>query len=119
VKNWERIDEKNFTFRIESHDYYAEVEVFKIAAWFGPTDRLEYERKGAKSSDDTTDDLDNSQRCISGSIKWDGCSNLRIFPDENFVHFCGKSAAVEFGELFGRLYELVKERISVDEGCYE
>lgn len=40
---------------------------------------------------------------ISGSVKWDGCSNWDF--GDGFGHFCSATEAFETGELFAHLYE--------------
>lgn len=47
-----------------------------------------------------------------GSVKWDGCSNIK-FPetDEVMLHFCSKEAVEQFGQALARLYDLAKNMI--------
>lgn len=53
-----------------------------------------------------------AQVFLSGSIKWDGCSNLQFDEQDNVcLHFCGKKAAMNVGVLLGRLYELAEKHM--------
>lgn len=44
-----------------------------------------------------------------GSIKYDGCSNWHFEGDNYQIHFCGETAAKNFGILLNRLYEIAME----------
>lgn len=69
-----------------------------------------FARRGAIHSLDTTYELDDAQRVFSGSIKWDGCSDIDFFPDEEGNnHFCGKQSAIDLGLLLGEAYGFAKE----------
>lgn len=100
-----------------ANEFVVNIEAFRVVGEvhseggveFDPP-RKEYERKGATNSMDTTPNLDEAQRVIEGSIKWDGCSNLNFFPDEKgYVHFCGKNGAVVMGNLLAAMYDEAKE----------
>lgn len=71
-----------------------------------------FERRGATSGMDTVYNPDEAQRVISGSIKWDGCSNITLFEDEQgFVHFCGKDGAAMYGKLLEEIYNIATAQI--------
>lgn len=47
---------------------------------------------------------------LSGSIKWDGCSNLQFDEQEScMLHFCSRKGASNVGVLLERLYDLARE----------
>ena len=46
---------------------------------------------------------DEKSKIISGSIKWDGCSNLL---SHEVIHFCGYKSIDEFGKLLKALHYL-------------
>ena len=102
---------------IGTNDYYVDVvawavtgEVYEeMEVEFDPPKRI-YERKGATSSLDTTYDLGEAQRVFEGFIKWDGCSDLTIYPDEDGNnHFCGAQSARSLGLVISAAYDLAKE----------
>lgn len=49
---------------------------------------------------------DYAEPIISGSIKWDGCSNWDFSKQ---YHFCSKTDAKNFGDLLPKLYEWASE----------
>lgn len=106
---------KNYVVRVlheNEEDCHVDVEVFAIAAEDEDEKPL-FERRGATNSMDVTEDIENAQRVFNGMIKWDGCSHLNFFPDEEgYVHYCGKSSAVQLGELVGFVYDKAREEMA-------
>ena len=81
-----------------------------------------FERRGATASNDTTNLLDEAQRVFEGTIKWDGCSDIRFYPDEGgYSHYCGRPGACDLGFLMDNAYSLAKEVMGdkVYEECFE
>jgi hypothetical protein len=65
---------------------------------------------GWTSSVETIETIEGAQVYLSGSIKWDGCSNMQFDEQEKaMLHFCGKSNAMNIGTLLERLYDLAAE----------
>lgn len=61
---------------------------------------------------DGTPDPAQAATFLRGSIKWDGCSNLRFDgQDETMLHFCGADHAAGVGRLLQRMYEIAAETI--------
>lgn len=54
----------------------------------------------------TTGQFDEAEKSLSGSIKWDGCSNWDFHTEACAAHFCGRKDAVGIGRLMGHLYDL-------------
>lgn len=55
--------------------------------------------------------LDNSEPWLTGSIKWDGCSNW-IFRDQEHgvaIHFCDRPR--ELSALFEKMYDIAKREL--------
>lgn len=73
-----------------------------------------YNRDGYKSSPDPVEDRAEAQVFMSGSIKWDGCSDITI--DDEPLHFCGRSSMEEFTALLPAIYDLAAELIPSYEG---
>lgn len=107
--NYEKISQfKNYLIRVRhenADDCHVDVEVFAIAAEDEDEKPL-FEKKGSTCSMDVTEDINDAQRVIEGMVKWDGCSHLNFFPDEEgYVHYCGRTSAVQLGELIGLVYD--------------
>lgn len=106
-RDWEDID---YLCVVEAHSNYADLKVYKVVG--RGDDGPIFLKRGWNSSADIVDDLALAQVYLSGSIKWDGCSNLRFDEqDDTMLHFCGKQAAVDTGTLLGRLYDMAAEII--------
>lgn len=56
------------------------------------------------------------EECLTGTIKWDGCSN---FQHGICLHFCGRAMAKEFGELLQKLYDVAAELLPEHAENYE
>jgi hypothetical protein len=52
------------------------------------------------------EDINKAAVYMSGSVKWDGCSNLTFDEQERVaLHFCGKENAMHIGALLGAIYD--------------
>jgi hypothetical protein len=89
---------------------------FKIYKILGKTESgvKAYNRNGYESSPDLVEDRASAQVMLSGSIKWDGCSDLTI--DDEPLHFCGRQHMEEFTALLSAIYDLAAELIPSYEG---
>jgi hypothetical protein len=113
--SWEDIQ---YTAVMEAHEAYVDLKVYHIV---GEGDSFLYEIMGEPCGR-MTEDLAIAQVFLSGSIKWDGCSNLQFDAQEHcMLHFCGKKAATDVGVLLGRLYEMAWEMMpgTTDRGLFE
>lgn len=63
-----------------------------------------YEKKGATSSEDTTEDIKEAQPMVHGTIKWDTCSHV-YFGDEGYIHMCGGFNWRNFREILDRVFK--------------
>lgn len=73
-----------------------------------------YNRDGYESSPDPVEHRSLAQAALSGSIKWDGCSDITI--DDEPLHFCGRANAQEFAAVLSAIYDLAAELIPSYEG---
>lgn len=73
-----------------------------------------YNRHGYESSLDPVEDRSAAQVMLSGSIKWDGCSDLTI--EDEPLHFCGRSDIEEVAKVLSAIYDLAAELIPSYEG---
>lgn len=74
----------------------------------GANDELYYRIKDSVSSTDTTNSLDMSEVMAEGSLKWDGCLNLKF---NEYMHFCNKEDAIKLTKIIERLYDEGATRI--------
>lgn len=65
-----------------------------------------FHRKGSVCQPDPVNTFEESEPYITGSVKWDGCSNWNF--DENdraMLHGCDKKDIVRFGLILGECWE--------------
>lgn len=121
----------------EAYEHWLDVKVYKCYLWCGLQEAewdgvtpltpgespagYAFHRAGARSSPDPVYKTNEAEVFLSGSIKWDGCSNLRFdHQDRVMLHFCGKQEAMDIGILLGWLYELAAEMVpAFDESLAE
>ncbi len=72
-----------------------------------------FQKKGSPSSPDYEPDLQKAEMYLEGSIRFDGCSNLR-FLREGYLHFCGKADAIRIGDIMKQLYTMAAEMMQRD-----
>jgi hypothetical protein len=93
----------------ESRTYCA-FDVFKIIGKADSGKCYYYERKGATSSGDWVDTIEEAGKFLHCSIKWDGCSDWHFDEqDDCMIHFCGKNHMKEMHKLMDMLYDLAEE----------
>jgi hypothetical protein len=73
-----------------------------------------YNGEGYDCSPDLVGDRDKAQKFLDGSIKWDGCVNFSV--EDEPIHFCSRSDAIEFGKILPEIYDMGKELIPGYEG---
>ena len=58
-------------------------------------------------------EIDEHKLYLQGSIKWDGCSNWKFYPDNEYsmIHFCGLERVQDQFKLWSLLYELAAKEI--------
>lgn len=90
-----------------SEDHVVDVRIFTIVSTSPPA---EFAKDGLNFP--STPDIDSADVYLSGSIKWDGCSNWHFdAQDDAMLHFCSRKEAGDIGELLRRLYDLAAEII--------
>jgi hypothetical protein len=100
---------EGFRIRWKALDHWVDFEVFKCIgceclpdSQFGPP---EFERKDATNSLDSTTDIDEAEPYLTGSIKWDGCSDIEF----GYHHWCGPGYWQTHIELLGHLWRTAFE----------
>lgn len=97
----------------EKHSHWIGFNVYRVLGKSEGGVRV-YNRDGYKSSPDPVEDRAAAQVALSGSIKWDGCSDITI--DDEPLHFCGRADMEEFTALLSAVYDLAAELIPSYEG---
>lgn len=106
-----------FVFIINGGEYSAEIIAIEITARDVNTDEIFFSRKGSTSSLDTTSSMAEANRAAVAFVKWDGCTEIDFYPDEDGgSHYCGAPALEKFCSMVKELRELAKRNIvRVDE----
>ena len=73
-----------------------------------------YERKGSKSSEDTTTIIEEAQTYIEGTIKWDACSHVTFGDEDGYIHICGGRSWRQHIELMERVFGLARDYFKDD-----
>jgi hypothetical protein len=79
-------------------------EIFQIAGRSVNTGENYFYAKNARSSDNTTTDIDEAQTLIRGWIKWDACSHINFGDKDGYIHLCGGIAWYNFQEAIKRIW---------------
>lgn len=59
--------------------------------------------------------IENDEDLVAkGYVKWDGCSNWDISPENVMIHFCSGTDIKEFGQILESCYEYAKEHFDND-----
>jgi hypothetical protein len=107
----------DYTFYFEIKDeepiYFVEFVSFRIEMWDEEDEKPLYLKVGAmsNSNDNLTPNMDEAEKFITGSIKWDGCSHL-YFPD--YIHYCSSEDAANLGKLLSDLYKEAQQFLVTD-----
>lgn len=93
--------------------YWMEFVVLNVKGWLGD---------GGLILDDGVDldHPDGGERIMEGSLKWDGCINLRVGNGEKDLldHFCGLNSALIIERAFRTIYMLAEKHIAhFDKEC--
>ena len=62
-----------------------------------------------KDDGEMTDDLNQAEMLVKGSIKWDGCSHNTFGEEDGYLHACSRQEMVRFGKLFDVLFDIAQE----------
>lgn len=92
--------------KIHENNHVIDFEVKKIIA---EDDDLYFTIKDAICNMDTTSKFEDGEMFLSGTIKWDGCSNWNFNDKKVMIHFCGRKDATSIGRLIDHLYQITKE----------
>jgi hypothetical protein len=108
-----------YVFRYDVKEYVVGFEVFsatcgpvsseELAKIASPSD-LSYRKR--KDLNNFTDQLNDAERLIEGDIRWDGCANFLIEPDQDtMIHTCSAAEALAIGQALHIAYEEARQRL--------
>lgn len=109
--------EDDFLIAYEVHEYRLEFRSYEVVYWEyevgGVTHSMPtFRRHDGTGSGDDTEDIAKAQVFASGSIKWDGCMDMRFDEQEvHILHFCGREDAARLGKMFAGLFSLAIAKI--------
>jgi hypothetical protein len=94
------------------HRSVLDFEVLEIAGeQVAPFKAVLFKRRG-DTFDEWTADPTAADVFLSGSIKWDGCSNWNFDAQQDcMLHFCGVKQASGIGRLMARMYDIAAAEI--------
>ena len=70
-----------------------------------------FEKKGAQSSEELTENIDEAQTLIRGYIKWDSCSHIYFGDEEGYIHVCGGKSWFNLMEAIKRIWAIAREKL--------
>ncbi len=85
----------------EEYDHVAGFKVYQVYKSGGS---LVVDKANSQCTPNPTEKLEEAEVFLSGSVKWDGCSNFNL-GEGGYYHFCSKQEAIDIGVLLGRLYD--------------
>jgi hypothetical protein len=100
--NWQtrHFDDLQFTVLYAVDTYVVDFRAYQIAS-IG-----EVPRWYLSAQDGMTDQLIYAESEISGSVKWDSCSNWNLGPPDCMAHFCGYDTMQRFGLILLEMYKI-------------
>lgn len=88
---------------------YVEFKAYKVIGWDTKTGAAVFEKADDPCCGPTESPCE-AEVFLSGSVKWDGCSNWRFdSQDDVMIHFCSVGQAENVGKLFRWLYEIAAD----------
>lgn len=106
----------NFTVTALPRGHYVEYKIYDIIGYTTITDSdTQYPIWQRAGSDcfDLSYDLKDSETYISGSVKWDGCSNWNIDENERgMLHGCCRQDIQRIGDIMAQCWDWTAQLIS-------
>lgn len=106
IITWEDIE---CVAKINKENNSLDFEVYEIIGCL--EDKMYFKKKGAKSSDNTTDKIDEAQTLIKGFIKWDACSHVTFGDEDGYIHLCGGYSWFVLQEVIKRIWEIAMKEL--------
>lgn len=90
----------------DKQEYYVKFRVYRL---FTVDDEVMYEAWNEGGAAYPEPDISKAAVFLEGTVKFDGCGDLRFTDGLNNAHFCGRVAARQFGTLLDRLWDIAAE----------
>lgn len=107
------LDDLDATLVMSVYDYWVKFMVHQIVQNFtddpANVHGREWQIRGSATSPNATSSLADAEIFISGSVKWDGCSNWDMMPEEDrpgYFHGCSREHLTNIGEIMARCWDL-------------
>ena len=98
---------KNLRFYVvaEPHEYHVEYKIYDVFGYEEKTDKLYF-----VNDNNPVDTIEEAYVYISGSVKWDGCSNWHFDEQDHvMLHGCCKEDVLRYGLVLAECWEMTKE----------
>lgn len=87
--------------------YRVDFDIYMIAGYdfdVSADGAIYFHQKGKATSPHHVNDIENAEVFITGSVKWDGCSNWTM--QSNYFHACSRAELARIGEVLGRCFDM-------------
>lgn len=105
--------ELDFVVVAESHSHWVEYKIYDVEYWdtSGVYDTPRFQRAGAVSHPDVVESTEESEPYISGSVKWDGCSNWKFDEQDRgtMLHGCCRKDVLRYGQILAACWDLTAQ----------
>lgn len=100
-----------FTVVAYAYEHYVEYFIYDIVGFEDDNaDKPLWQRAGSHTSPDCVETLDQAEVYLSGSIKWDGCSNWKFDEqDRCMLHACDREGLLRYGLVMALCWDWMDE----------
>lgn len=94
-------------------EYVMHFQVFEIVGIVEGTKEILFLRAGGDESTDTVAETNFAQAFASGTVKWDGCSDIYFDEcDRGMIHFCSRENVKNLAAVLDTLYDLAETHVA-------
>ena len=110
--------EFDFTILAKVYEHYVDFAVYQIDFWAqsdplnaqSAYDKPLWHKKDASTRPDGVETLEEAVVYLSGSVKWDGCSNWHFDEqDRCMLHGCSRDDLLNLGEIMAACWDITEE----------
>lgn len=107
VVNVEHLREMGFTVKSMVHNGYVEFWIYNIVGEReSTTGGLAWDRKGDSTGMNPAENLEDAQVFLSGSVKWDNCSNWSFdMMESGLMHSCDRRGLQRVGDVMAYCWD--------------
>lgn len=114
-------EDLDLMIRWQAHEYHLEFRARKCAVCTDNT-VLYYREDERGMVFPDTENFDEGERVLDGSLKWDGCMNVSFGDEEGYMHICGWDGWIRIARIFPILFGLAHahvRRFDASIACYD